>query len=190
MSTIRSKSAGWNGGVQQEFYVIVTFCYDWRESFIRLLLGQLCLYGTECWVMKRYHAQKMSAVEMRSIRWMCGNTRRDKVRNDDIRTKIGIVSIKENVRENCLWWFGHVRRTPTDAPVLRVECIKLGQVKKHRGDRRKHEWRWYDKIYRLKVLIKAYCLIGMSEERWSMCPIRRNYPLFHVASPKYLGQMG
>ena len=31
--------AGWNGGAQQEFYVIVTFCYDWRESFIGLLLG-------------------------------------------------------------------------------------------------------------------------------------------------------
>ena len=27
---------------------------------------------------------------MRILRWMCGNTRRDKVRNDDIRTKIGI----------------------------------------------------------------------------------------------------
>ena len=42
MSTIRSKSAGWNGGTQQEFYVIVTFRYGWRKSFIGLLLDQLC----------------------------------------------------------------------------------------------------------------------------------------------------
>ena len=34
------------------------------------------------------------------------------------------------MRENCLLWFVHVRRKPTDAPVRRVERIKLGQVKR------------------------------------------------------------
>ena len=53
------------------------------------------LYGTECWVIKRYHAQKMSVTEMRMLRLMCGNTRRDKVRNEDIRTNIGIAPIEE-----------------------------------------------------------------------------------------------
>ena len=62
------------------------------------------------------------------LRWMCGNTRRDKVRNENIRTKIGVASIKEKI-ENRLRWFGHVRRRPTDAPVQRVEHINLGQVK-------------------------------------------------------------
>ena len=52
------------------------------------------LYGTECWAIKRHHAQKMSVVEMRMLRWMCGNTRRDKMRNEDIRTKIGVTSIE------------------------------------------------------------------------------------------------
>jgi len=32
--------------------------------------------------------QKMSVAEMRMLRWMCGNTMRDKVRNDDIHTKM------------------------------------------------------------------------------------------------------
>ena len=31
---------------------------------------------------------------------MCGNMRRDKVRNEDICTKIGVASIKEKMREN------------------------------------------------------------------------------------------
>ena len=72
---------------------------------------------------------------------MCGNTRRDKVRNENIRTKIGIASIEEKMRENRLRWFGHVRRRPKDSPVRRVERIKLGQVKRAPGDRRKHGWR-------------------------------------------------
>ena len=41
----------------------------------------------------------MSVAEMRMLRWMCGNTRRDKVRNKDNRTKIGVASIEEKMRE-------------------------------------------------------------------------------------------
>jgi len=51
------------------------------------------LYGTECWAIKRYHAQKMSVAEIRMLRWVYGNTQRDKMRNEDIRTKIGVASI-------------------------------------------------------------------------------------------------
>jgi len=70
---------------------------------------------------------------MHMLRWMCGNTRRDKVRNEDIHTKIGVVSIEEKMRENRLQWFDHVRRRPTNAPVRRAERINLGQVKRAQG---------------------------------------------------------
>ena len=73
------------------------------------------------------------------LRWMCGNTRRDKMRNEDTRTKIGVASIEEKMRENRLRWFGHVRRRPTDASVRRIECIKLGKVKRAQG-RPKKTW--------------------------------------------------
>ena len=68
---------------------------------------------------------------------MCGNMRRDKVRKEDIRTKIGVASIEEKMRENRLRWFGHVRRRPIDAPVRRVEHINLEQVKRARGKLKK-----------------------------------------------------
>ena len=76
------------------------------------------------------NAQKMSVLEMRMFHWMCNNTRRDKASNDDICIKIGVASIEEKMRENRLQWFGHVRRKATNAPVRRVERIKLGQVKR------------------------------------------------------------
>jgi len=101
-----------------------------KGKFYQTANNPTLLYDTGCWVIKRYHAQKMSVAEMRILRWMCGNTRRDKVRNEDIRTKIGVTPIKEKKRVNRLRLFGHVRRRPTDTPVRRVKRIKLGQVKR------------------------------------------------------------
>jgi len=68
------------------------------QTAIRLSL----LYSTEWLAIKRYHAQKMSIAEMHMLRWICGNTRRNKVRNKDILIKIGVVSIDEKKRENHL----------------------------------------------------------------------------------------
>ena len=73
-----------------------------KGKFYRTAIRPALLYGTECWAIKRYHAPKMSVAEMRMLRWMCDNTRRDKVRNEDIRTKIGIAPIEEKMRENRL----------------------------------------------------------------------------------------
>jgi len=52
---------------------------------------------------------------MRMIRWMCGHTRFNKIINEVIRGKIGVVSIEDKMRNARLRWFGHIRSM--DAPV-------------------------------------------------------------------------
>ena len=59
------------------------------------------------------------------------------MRNENIRTKIGVTSIEEKMRENRLRWFSHILRRPTDASVRRAEHIKLGQVKRAQGKPKK-----------------------------------------------------
>ena len=39
----------------------------------------------------------MSAADMHMLRWMCGNTRRDKEKNEDIRTKISVAFLEEKM---------------------------------------------------------------------------------------------
>ena len=104
-----------------------------KGKFYQTTIRPALLYGTECWAIKRRHAQKMSVAEMRILRWMCGNTRSDKMRKENIRTKIGVPSIEKKMRENRLRWLGHVRRRPIDAPVRRIERINLELVKRAQG---------------------------------------------------------
>ncbi|KIH52707.1 hypothetical protein ANCDUO_17189 [Ancylostoma duodenale] len=44
------------------------------------------MYGSECWPVSKTHKRMLNTAEMRMLRWACGFTRRDKVRNEDIRT--------------------------------------------------------------------------------------------------------
>ena len=67
-----------------------------KGKFYRTAIRPALLYGTECWAIKRYYAQKISAAEMGILHWMCDNTRRDKVRNEKIHTKIGVAYKGEN----------------------------------------------------------------------------------------------
>ena len=51
------------------------------------------------------------------LRWIYGHTRRDKVRNDDIRDRLGVTPIEEKLVQHWLRWFGHVQRRPPETPV-------------------------------------------------------------------------
>jgi hypothetical protein len=51
--------------------------------------------------------------------WICGHTRLDRVRNDDIRDRLGVVPIEERLIQHQFNWFGHVHLRPPEAPVHR-----------------------------------------------------------------------
>ena len=69
---------------------------------------------------------------MGMLRWMCGHTRKDKIRNDHIREWVGVAPITEKLVENRLRWFGHVQRRPINAPMRRL-MKQLGvQLKEER----------------------------------------------------------
>ena len=56
---------------------------------------------------------------------MCDKTRKDKVRNEDINCRVGIVLIEDKLRENCLRWFDHIGRRSRDAFVRRMGKIDI-----------------------------------------------------------------
>ena len=74
----------------------------------------------------------MQVAEMRMLRFMCGVTRADRIRNEHIRGSLGVADIKDKLRENRLRWYGHVVRRTEDNIVRRVLDMDLG-VKMGRG---------------------------------------------------------
>jgi len=96
-------------------------------------------YGEVCWPIKKSQVQRMRVAEMRMIRWICGHMRLDKIRNEVIRGKIGVVSIEDKIREVRLRWFGHLKGRSGDAPVRRCETIECLDYRRSRG-RPKKSW--------------------------------------------------
>ncbi|KAL6494927.1 hypothetical protein OROGR_030846 [Orobanche gracilis] len=104
-----------------------------KGKFYRTAIRPALLYGTECWAVKQCHVQKMNVAEMRMLRWMCGHTKKDRLRNEVIREKVRVASIEDKMMENRLRWFGHVRRRPVEAPVRRLESWGTINIVKGRG---------------------------------------------------------
>ncbi|KAL3327411.1 hypothetical protein AABB24_035204, partial [Solanum stoloniferum] len=104
-----------------------------KGKFYRVVVRPAMLYGAECWPVKNAHVHKMHVAEMRMLRWMCGHTRSDKIRNEVIREKVGVASMVDKLREARLRWFGHVKRRSADAPVRRCEVMVVEGTRRGRG---------------------------------------------------------
>ena len=70
---------------------------------------------------------------LRMLRWICGHTRRDRVRNDDICDRLGVAPIKEKLIQHRLRWFGHVQRRPLEAPVRSGILSQNSNIKRDKG---------------------------------------------------------
>ncbi len=68
------------------------------------------LYGAETWNMESAEKRILNVMEMKCLRSMCGVTRMDRVRNNEVR-RTGIVKgLAERAEQGVLQWFGHVER--------------------------------------------------------------------------------
>ncbi len=75
------------------------------EAIIRPALT----YGSECWAMKVTNERKIDTTEMRMLRGILGVSRRDQMRNEEIRRILQLAPIDEVIRSGRLRWFGHAQ---------------------------------------------------------------------------------
>ncbi|WMV49603.1 hypothetical protein MTR67_042988 [Solanum verrucosum] len=93
--------------------------------YLKNVDSYLLLLRAECWPIKNSHVQKMRVADMRMLRCLCGHTRSDKIRNDDIWFKVGVAFMVDRMSKVRLGWFGHVKRRCADAPMRLCERLTL-----------------------------------------------------------------
>jgi hypothetical protein len=103
-----------------------------KGKFYRTAIRPAMLYGVEYWPTKRRHVQQLSIAEMRMLRWICGHTRRDRIRNDDIRERLGVAPVEKKLVQHRLRWFGHMQRRPTETPIRNGIIRRTGNKKRGR----------------------------------------------------------
>jgi hypothetical protein len=103
-----------------------------KGKFYKTVIRPTMSYGAECWPTKRRYVQQLSVAEMRMLRWICGHIRRDRVRNDDRRERLGVAPVEEKLVQHHLRWFGHMQRRPADAPICNGVIRRTGSKKRDR----------------------------------------------------------
>ena len=69
------------------------------------------LYGGEAWGMRSAERRKVNVLEMKCLRSLVGVSRRDRVRNEEVRRRAGIErELASRADQKVLRWFGHVER--------------------------------------------------------------------------------
>ena len=62
------------------------------------------------WATTKRQDKRIEVTEMRMLRWMCGVTRKDKIRNEHIRGTTRVAQASKKITERRLNWYGHVIR--------------------------------------------------------------------------------
>ena len=81
-----------------------------KGKVYRSVVRPAILYGSECWPTTKNHERQLHSAEMRMLRWACGWTRLDRIRNEDVRAVMQTAPVQLKLREQRLRWYGHVLR--------------------------------------------------------------------------------
>ena len=113
-----------------------------KGNVYRTVVRPALMCGAEKWALKKEQENKLEVAEMRMLRWMCGVTKLDKIRNERIRGTTKVEEITKKVQERRLKWQGHVMRREEDYVGRRAMVMKVQERRKKGRTKR----RWLDKV--------------------------------------------
>lgn len=95
---------------------------------------------------------------------MCGLTKRDMIKNEDIRAKEEVAYVADKMQEPRLRWFGHIKRRCMDGPMRRCERLTMEGLRRDRGRPKKY----WEEVIRQNLV---------SRKTWQAFDLPRTYPL-------------
>ena len=129
------------------------------------------VYGLETVAVTKRQVEEMEVAEMKMLRFTMGVTRKDKIRNEHIRSTVKVEPLGMKLREGRLRWYGHVMRR--DQEYVGRKMMEMELAGKRRRGRPKRRF--------LDVVIEDMKEVGVKEmdiedrKMWRMM-IRCGYP--------------
>ena len=79
-----------------------------------LMVRPAMVYGLETVAVTKKQVEEMEVAGMKMLRFAMGVTRKDKIRNEYIRSTVKVERLGMKMREGRLRWYGHVMRRDQD----------------------------------------------------------------------------
>ena len=89
------------------------------------------VYGLETVAVTKKQIEEMEVAEMKMLRFAMGVTRKDKIRNEHIRSTIKVERLGMKMKESRLRWYGHVMRR--DQEYVGRKMMEMELLGKRRG---------------------------------------------------------
>ena len=93
------------------------------------------VYGLETVAVTKKQVEEMEVAEMKMLRFAMGVTRKDKIRNEHIRSTLKVEQLGMKMREGRLRWYGHVMRRDQEYVGRKMMEMEL-PGKRKRGSQR------------------------------------------------------
>ena len=95
------------------------------------------VYGLETVAVTKKQVEEMEVAEMKMLRFTMGVTRKDKIRNEHIRSTVKVERLGMKMREGRLRWYGHVMRRDQEYVGRKIMEMELpGKRRRGRPKRR------------------------------------------------------
>ncbi|VDP17072.1 unnamed protein product [Heligmosomoides polygyrus] len=133
-----------------------------KSKVYRTVVRPVATYGAECWPVTKEIESRLSVMETKMLRWTAGVTRLDRVRNDTIQQRFGVVPIDDKLREARLRWYGHVLRANDDS-VCKIGLNLEVPGKRPRG---RPKQRWLDTLHLDLKIAGVHPDQAFDREKW------------------------
>ena len=107
-----------------------------KGQLYKTMVRPAMMYGIETLAVTKAQERKIQVAEMKMLRWSLGFTRKDKIRNDEIRKIMEVGDITDKMQETRLRWLGHVVRRGDEYVGKRIRGMQVGRKKRGRPRRR------------------------------------------------------
>ena len=134
----RRIQAGWNNWRKMSSILCDKKVLNRVKGKILKTVVQPAMLFSICMVpLSKRQESKLEVADMRMSRWMLGLSRKDRVRNEEIRKQLGTTEMGKWCRQARLRWYGHVKHREDDYVGRRAMEMRMpGQRKRGRPKRR------------------------------------------------------